>query len=112
MDLDRWKSQLRKGAVELAVLAVLERKDRYGLEILEAVSARGGLEISAGTIYPLLNRLQKDEKIEARWVEDEGASHPRKYYTLTRDGRSLLAEMRTAWNRFHLNLSALLEEAS
>src|SRR5215210_8489950 len=93
VELTAWKSQLRKGAAELAVLATLDREESYGLELLERLQAVGGLELSEGSIYPLLNRLQKDGKIQGRWVEDPDAAHPRKYYALTAEGRALLAEM-------------------
>jgi hypothetical protein len=78
MDLNAWKAQLRKGAAELAALAILERKESYGLELLERIQGTGGLALSDGSIYPLLNRLQKDGKIRGRWVEDPDATHPRK----------------------------------
>ncbi len=76
MTISTWKSQLRKGAAELAVLAVISRKDRYGLQILGSVAGLEGLEISEGTIYPLLNRLQRDGKIESTWIEEEGGVAP------------------------------------
>ena len=97
MDVESWKSQLRKGAAELAVLSVLEEGEQYGLQILQSIRHGGGLEISEGTIYPLLNRLQRDGRVASRWVEDPGASHPRKYYHLTDGGTALLIEMRRIW---------------
>jgi PadR family transcriptional regulator, regulatory protein PadR len=109
MDLASWRSQLWKGAAELAVLAALEKKERYGLEILEA-AGKAGLEISEGTIYPLLNRLQRDGKVTSKWVEEPGASHPRKYYLLTEDGTRFLALMKEEWTRFATGLDSLLRE--
>ena len=100
MDLNAWKSQLRKGAAELAVLATLGRQECYGIELLERIHAAGGLELSEGSIYPLLNRLQKEKKINGKWVLDPGAPHPRKYYQLTGAGRKLLAEMLAEWAAF------------
>lgn len=110
MDLQSWKSQLRKGAAEFAVLALLESGERYGLEILDSVGSVGGLEISEGTIYPLLNRLQKDGKITSHWVEDPGASHPRKYYRLTSEGIALLGEMRIIWKEHTRAMARLIGE--
>lgn len=110
MEIRAWQAQLRKGAAELAVLAVLERGESYGVEILEAIDRAGGLEVAEGSIYPLLNRLQKAGKLRARWVEDPGATHPRKYYSLTEEGRRTLAEMRAAWRRFRRGLDALVKE--
>ena len=110
MNISTWKSQLRKGAAELVVLAVLRRSDHYGLQILEQVARLDGLEISEGTIYPLLNRLQRDGKIESTWIDETGASHPRKYYRLTRDGARFLGEMESEWDSFSTSISKLLEE--
>lgn len=110
MDLAAWKAQIRKGAAELAVLAMLDRGECYGVELLEQIHGVGGLELSEGSIYPLLNRLQKDGKIRGRWVEDPGATHPRKYYRLTKDGSKLLAEMLAEWSRFESGMRSILGE--
>ena len=108
MELNAWKAQLRKGAAELAVLATLDRSETYGLDLLERIHAAGGLELSEGSIYPLLNRLQKEGKILGRWVEDPDAVHPRKYYGLTDDGRAMLAEMLAEWTQFEAGMRQIL----
>jgi PadR family transcriptional regulator PadR len=108
MDLNGWKAQLRKGAAELVVLATLGRKDTYGIDLLERINATGGLDLSEGSIYPLLNRLHKEGKIRGRWVEDPEATHPRKYYGLTDDGRLLLAEMLGEWAQFEAGMHQVL----
>jgi PadR family transcriptional regulator, regulatory protein PadR len=110
MELNAWKAQLRKGAAELAVLASLERSESYGLELLERIHAARGLELSEGSIYPLLNRLQKEGKIRGRWVEDPDAAHPRKYYGLTAEGRELLAEMVSEWAQFEAGMRQILND--
>ncbi len=111
MHLERWKSQLRKGAAEMAVLALLLSEERYGLEITKILQRFPGLEISDGTLYPLLNRLQRAGKIRSTWRHDEDAVHPRKYYRITDDGRTFFGEMRQAWRLFASDLTALMEEA-
>ncbi|MEM7518383.1 MAG: PadR family transcriptional regulator [Planctomycetota bacterium] len=108
MDLASWRSQLRKGAAELAVLSVLSPQAHYGLEVLNAINT-AGFELTEGTLSPLLNRLQRDGKIEAEWREVEGASHPRKYYRLSTDGAAMLEGMRPEWIRFKSALTALVE---
>jgi PadR family transcriptional regulator, regulatory protein PadR len=108
VDLQAWKAQLRKGAAELAVLATLGRGETYGLELLELINGAGGLELSEGSIYPLLNRLQKEGKIRGRWVEDPESAHPRKYYGLTPEGRELLGEMLAAWHEFDVGMHTVL----
>ncbi|NEX93877.1 PadR family transcriptional regulator [Caulobacter sp. 17J65-9] len=108
MDLGSWQTQLRKGAAELVVLALLGRKERYGLEILEGAGEAGEL-VTEGALYPLLTRLEREGKLASRWALDEGASHPRKYYRLTGEGERLLAEMRPVWSRFHAQVTTIVE---
>ena len=108
MELSAWRAQLRKGAAELAVLATLDRGESYGLDLLERIHAAGGLDLSEGSIYPLLNRLQKEGRIRGRWVEDADAAHPRKYYALTDEGRALLAGMLAEWIQFEAGMRQLL----
>ena len=108
MELTSWQSQLRKGAAELVVLAILDRGERYGLQILEETGAAGGV-VSDGSLYPLLNRLEREGKLQSRWSLDEGVSHPRKYYRLTPDGERLLGEMRGAWGEFHKTITSIVE---
>lgn len=111
MELNGWKAQLRKGAAELAVLAALVPEDKYGVELLESLNAAGGLDLSEGSIYPLLNRLQKEGKIRGRWIEDPDAAHPRKYYGLTKDGRALLTEMLAEWTVFETGMRRIVKRA-
>ncbi len=108
MDLAGWQTQLRKGAAELVVLAILGRGERYGLQILEETGAAGAV-ISEGALYPLLNRLEREGKLSSRWSLDEGVSHPRKYYRLTPEGERLLGGMRAAWGEFHKSITDIVE---
>jgi PadR family transcriptional regulator PadR len=107
MSIEKWKSQLRKGTTEFAVLLILENKELYGLEILNVITNYEGLAIAEGTIYPLLHRLQREGKVEAHWVDDGPTSHMRKYYSLTTRGRQILGQMKTIWGEFQRNLNAL-----
>lgn len=107
MDLMSWQTQLRKGAAELVVLGLLARGELYGLQVLEAAAGAGGV-ISEGSIYPLLNRLEREGKLVARWGFDEGAGNPRKYYRLSDEGARLLAEMRAVWAGFSTAITTIL----
>lgn len=111
MDIVGWQTQLRKGAAELVVLAALDGAERYGLQILEVTGGGGGV-LSEGALYPLLNRLEREGKLTARWSFDEGAAHPRKYYRLSADGEALLRAMRPAWIEFRSAISAIVEPCS
>lgn len=90
-----WKSQLRKGTLELAVLLLLRRERRYGLELVELLN-QAGLGISEGSIYPLLARLKSEKKVSTEWVE-EAAGHAHKYYELTARGRETCTALQAAW---------------
>lgn len=109
MDIKSWKTQLRKGAAELVVLAVLEKQPLYGLAILQAIGEDSGVGVSEGSLYPLLNKLHKLGRISSEWIEDVGATHPRKYYQLTDNGRDNLTAMRIAWAEFSTGINTILE---
>ena len=111
MDLMSWQTQLRKGAAELVVLGLLARGERYGLQVVEETGGAGGV-LSEGSIYPLLNRLEREGKLIARWGFDEGAGNPRKYYRLSEDGSRLLTEMREVWAGFSRAISTILTEGT
>jgi PadR family transcriptional regulator len=101
-------SQLRKGALEYCVLALLEEGQRYGFELVRTLSAADGLMVSEGTIYPLLSRLRRDQLVETTWQESESGP-PRRYYQLTDAGRRALADFADEWARFRDSVDALLQ---
>lgn len=104
---DKWEVQLRKGCLELAILAALWDAKLYGLEILRRLESDSDLIVSEGTIYPLLSRLKTLGLVGSEWVESE-AGHPRKYYALTRAGKQRTVEMTVTWTRFSSRMSKLL----
>jgi PadR family transcriptional regulator PadR len=104
---DTWEAQLRKGCLEMAILATLWSTRLYGLEILRAMSERSNMVVAEGTVYPILARLKAEGMLQSEWVEAD-AGHPRKYYWLTAAGRRRLKEQALAWNEFSSNLSLLL----
>src|SRR6478672_428528 len=89
---DNWKRQIKKGWLELAILASLWTEKLYGLEILRRLEEATDLVVAEGTVYPILSRLKADGLVETRWVEGD-AGHPRKYYWLTSAGRSRVTAM-------------------
>ena len=104
---DKWEVQLRKGCLELAILAALWDGKLYGLEILQRLESDSDLVISEGTVYPLLSRLKAMELVRSEWVESD-AGHPRKYYSLTPAGRQRGREMAAMWTRFSSSMDRLL----
>jgi PadR family transcriptional regulator PadR len=104
---DKWEVQLRKGCLELAILAALWDGKLYGLEILRRLESDSDLIVSEGTVYPLLSRLKALGLVRSEWVESD-AGHPRKYYTLTPAGKQRGREMAGMWARFSSSMSRLL----
>ena len=108
---DNWEIQLRKGSLELVVLACLREGRVYGLEILRGLEEQSDLAVTAGTLYPLLARLKRDGFLRSEWVDGD-AGHPRKYYRLTQSGRRRLQEMTETWAKFSATLNELLDLAA
>ena len=106
-DADKWEVQLRKGCLELAILAVLWDGRLYGLEILRRLESDSDLVVSEGTVYPLLSRLKVLNLLKSEWVESAGG-HPRKYYSLTPEGKQRAKEMAAVWVRFAASVSKLV----
>ena len=104
---DKWEVQLRKGCLELAILASLCGGRLYGLEIIRRLESKSELTVSEGTVYPLLSRLKALGLVQSEWVESE-AGHPRKYYELTAAGKQRALEMARIWSRFSCSLELLL----
>lgn len=104
---EKWEVQLRKGCLELAILAALWNGRLYGLEILRHLESGSDLIVSEGTVYPLLSRLKALGLLQSEWVESD-AGHPRKYYSLTSLGRQRARDMARFWTGFSESLNKLL----
>ena len=99
---------MRKGCLEMAVLASLWNGKLYGLEILKVLERDSSLVLAEGTVYPILNRLRTEGLLQSQWVEAE-AGHPRKYYELTLAGRERVIRMAETWTQFSAGLNCLIE---
>jgi len=91
-----WKTQVRKGVLELIVMRALANADSYGYALVEAIKAECGLEITDGTLYAIFMRLKQEGLVEPFWGE-AGKGPARKYYRLTDAGRSSLTDMDAVW---------------
>ena len=89
--------QLKKGALELCVLALLSQHESYAYEIASKLSDSIGM--GEGTIYPLMRRLQNDRLVETYLVESP-AGPSRKYYRLTEAGKASFTSQKAAWTSF------------
>src|SRR5712692_1946612 len=104
---DNWERQVRKGWLELAILASLWKERLYGLDILRRLENHSDLILAEVTIYPILNRLKADGLVDSKWIEGE-AGHPRKYYSLTAAGRRRAVAMARYASSFLSSIHALI----
>ena len=102
-------AQMRRGALEYCVLALLSARERYGLELVQNLAQVDGMMTTEGTIYPLLARLRKDGEVETFWQESS-AGPPRRYYRITPRGVRALNGFRSEWARFRSAVDGLLED--
>ena len=101
--------QYKKGVLELCVLSLLDKKDRYGYEISEYLSNK--IDIADGTVYPILRKLKSDGLV-VTYLSEESGGPPRKYYSLTDLGRKAYLEDRADYLDFASNIASILEETS
>ncbi len=85
--------QLKRGFLEACVLAVLERNDSYGYQLIKDISPC--IEISESTLYPILKRLESSDMLTDYSVEHNGRL--RKYYRITDAGRSKMEDFKNEW---------------
>ena len=108
--MNPWETQLRKGLVELAVLASLAGGEAYGYAIVERLRAMEGLRFTESTVYPVLSRLAKEGVLSVRSAASP-TGPPRRYYRLTTEGRRRLDAMVESWRTVAGSLSTLIEGA-
>jgi PadR family transcriptional regulator len=103
--------ELRRGSLELIVLHLLSLGEAYGYEIVSTLTQRsdGGLEVTDGTLYPVLYRLERGGFVAVRW-ETPQRGVPRKYYRLTEAGQTELARLTHEWNTFANAMAQLLRQ--
>ena len=94
----KWDVQLRKGSLELVILAALKKRELYGLELLNLLHSLQTMQITEGTLYPLMDRLKRDGVVAAEW-QQEGDARPRKYYKLTKSGADKLKSLTMRWRK-------------
>lgn len=89
--------QYKKGVIELCILAILHKRDMYGYELSEYISRK--IDISDGTVYPILRKLKADGLVKTYISEDSGGP-PRKYYSLTQTGKEEYEHDANEWLAF------------
>jgi PadR family transcriptional regulator PadR len=105
---EKLMSQMRRGAIEYCVLALLRKEERYGFDLVRGLAETDGLVTSEGTIYPLLARLRNEGLVETTWHES-AQGPPRRYYRLTLDGERAVEIFIEQWTRFRDSVDRILE---
>lgn len=97
--------QFKKGVLELCVLSLLTQRDFYGYEMVEYISQY--VNISEGTIYPLLRRFRKEGYVET-YLQESQEGPPRKYYEITQEGLRAYEILVQEWDSFINGVNKIL----
>ncbi|MFA6039320.1 MAG: PadR family transcriptional regulator [Candidatus Peribacteraceae bacterium] len=103
------QAQMRKGILEFCTLLIISRGSVYATDILQTLQA-SDLLVVEGTLYPLLSRLRADGLVAYEWRESKNGP-PRKYYTLTAKGKTVLRELTRTWKSLSDSIHSLLSHA-
>ncbi len=98
MNIDDWKSQIKRGTLELCILQMIRRQPTYGYEIISTLERYPILAAKENKSYPLLRRRLREVDISSSWRESAEGLPPRKYYAITEQGRACLAAMSAEWD--------------
>lgn len=94
--LENWNIQLKRSVLPYIILSIINKQDCYGYLISTIIEDTMGFEVTDGTLYPILARLNKEELIKPKWVmKDSGM--PRKFYEITDSGKGCLGSIGTNW---------------
>jgi PadR family transcriptional regulator PadR len=103
-----WSSQLKKGMVELSVLAALHESEAYGYQLLQRLAQDPILSTTESTLYPLLSRLAEERLVVVRQAPSP-TGPPRRYYRLTPQGREQLRQLSEYWRQLSTAVDDLLD---
>ena len=106
----QWTRELKKGSIQLCIMAVLSTGKKYGFQIIKELKelSLGYYELKEGTLYPALHRLEKRGYLKSEWITQKSGM-PRKYYTLTNKGTKALKEAKTEWMKMVKSCNNVLE---
>lgn len=106
MNVEEWRSQIKRGTLEYCVLLMIAQGECYGYELLSRLEKHPILTVTESTIYPLLRRLLREGRLTSVWRESAEGLPPRKYYTITPEGREYLEAIQAEWE----DLAAAIKE--
>lgn len=99
-------TQLKKGALEICVLSILNNREYYGYELISELSKH--IKISEGTVYPILRKLSLENYLESYLMESSDGP-VRKYYRITDNGKQRLKELYEEWIKFCENINSIID---
>jgi PadR family transcriptional regulator, regulatory protein PadR len=103
---DSTLAQMRKGVLEMCVLAAISSREAYASDILDRLK-RSQLIVVEGTLYPILTRLKNEGFLSYRW-EESNSGPPRKYYSVTPEGTAFLTGLRSGWDELVASVGSLV----
>ena len=107
MNIENTQAQMRKGILEYCILLIIAQQDDYVPDIISKLKASKMIVVE-GTIYPLLTRLKNTGLLSYRWEESQQGP-PRKYYSITEQGRDFLKELENSWNELTSAVNSIKE---
>lgn len=99
--------QFNKGVIEMCVLALVSQRDFYGYELVDTISRH--IEISEGTVYPILRRLTQEKFFET-YLRESSEGPPRKYYRITAIGKEHATKIVGEWESFYKKVENILTQ--
>lgn len=110
MNIENTKAQMRKGVLEFCILSIMSDGEHYPTEIIERMK-KAKLLVVEGTLYPLLTRLKNDGLLSYRW-EESTSGPPRKYFTLTKEGKKFLKELLETWTELTDSVNDIIKQTN
>src|SRR5262245_6725228 len=94
--------------LQALVLALLEPRPLYGYEIVQRAKSKGKLQWEEGTLYPLLHKMEREGLLRSEWRSGPHGKD-RKYYAITRQGKTVLTRARSDWKEWARAVTAILK---
>jgi PadR family transcriptional regulator PadR len=96
--LQNWKTQIRKGLLDLCVLNFLAAREYYGYDLVQDLKSIDGLQMREGNVYPILGRLEEEGLVTSE-VRPSDSGPPRRYFRVTSAGRKAVEAMNEHWDQ-------------
>lgn len=109
--IERYERQMKKGVLEILVLKLLEREEKYGYQMISELrdKSEGLFALKEGTLYPILYRLEEEGFVMSEWSVAQGREASKKYYHITDLGKNVLKDTIQLWHVFSNKVDEILE---